>query len=192
MISYLVFIWYSAELYMSLTTFFKLFYSRKVACVYLKHLAVVIMKISVLEWKQLLLLFSTTYCGTSNIKIELFSFIYWVKFGNMVHTWCQNYKIVSSLAFTGHNKVTTNINCLVFEGIYVFPVSELCITNIHYIRNFLYYYDFKYNSKFSKRHVLLFHMHTNVIVPLNFYEIKYWLFLHNNLFQLKASISFHP
>jgi hypothetical protein len=86
--------------------------------------------------------------------------------------------------------VTTNIYCLVFEEVYIFPVSELCITNIKYSRKFLCHYEFKDNLKLTEKHPSSFLMHRSVLVPLDFYEIKYWIvfFVHSNSFQLKASI----
>ena len=77
---------------------------------------------------------------------------------------------------------------------YIYVVFWLpCVpywTNIKYSRKFLCPYEFKDNLKLSEKHPSSFLMHRSVLVPLDFYEIKYWIVfcVHSNSFQLKASI----
>lgn len=68
-----------------------------------------------------------------------------------------------------------------FEEVYIFPVSELCITNIKYRRKFLCHYEFKDNLKLTEKYPSSILIHRSVLVPLDFYCILC-------TFQFKASI----
>ena len=69
------------------------------------------------------------------------------------------------------------------------PCIPYC-TNIKCSRKFLCCYEFKDNLNLSEKHLSSFLMHRSVLVPFDFYVIKYWIVfcVHSNSFQLKTSI----